>query len=161
MKTAGLSILFALGALCQTGSPSRDISGTWVAKSENPMGEMEFVYELKVSPSGKITGSQKMPFGDSPIIDGKITGGSFELTVQTESFGTLANRTVTGKIEGDTLLITPAMGGPGRAGAGRGEGPGGPPPGMGPGGPPPAWGRAVAAVPASLARDEVVADLWG
>ena len=140
MKTAGLSILFALCALCQTGSPSKDISGTWVAKSENPMGEMEFVYELKVSPSGKITGSQKMPFGDSPIIDGKITGDSFELTVQTESFGTLSNRTITGKIDGDTLLITPAMGGPGRAGAGRGEGPGGPPPGMGPGGPPPGAG---------------------
>ena len=43
-----------------------DISGTWDAKTENPMmGEMEYVYELKVDASGKTTGAQRMPFGDS------------------------------------------------------------------------------------------------
>jgi hypothetical protein len=75
---------------------------------ENPMmGEAEYVYELKVDSSGKITGSQRMPFGDSPIIFGKISGNEFELKVQTESFGNLQVATVKGSIEGETLKITP------------------------------------------------------
>jgi alpha-galactosidase len=86
-----------------------DISGTWVAKRTSPMGETEIVYRLQVSPEGKITGTQSMPFGDSPIVDGKITGDTFELVVETESFGDIQKRTVTGKIVGDTLEITPAM----------------------------------------------------
>src|SRR5205814_2724298 len=96
--------------ICQTVSPGKDISGTWLAKVANPIvGETEFVYELKVDVAGRITGSQRLPFGDSPILDGKITGDSFELVIQTEFFGTLQNRTVTGAIEGDTLRILPAM----------------------------------------------------
>jgi hypothetical protein len=104
------------------------------------MGEVEFVYELKVDASGKITGTQKMPFGDSPIVGGKINGNEFELTVQMESFGDLSTNTIKGTIEGDTLEITPAMPGPGgRGGRGRGAFPGGGPGGVperGPGSPP-------------------------
>ena len=117
-----------------------DISGTWVAKTQNPMmGEVEYVYELKVDSSGKITGSQRNPFGDSPIVDGKIDGNEFELKVQNEFLGNLQVQTVKGTIEGDTLKITPAMPGPGRGGPGR-RGPDGPdgPPGFPPDGPPPA-----------------------
>jgi alpha-galactosidase len=133
----GLFCLLLAGA--GAALAATDITGVWVAKTENAMmGEVEFVYELKVDSSGKITGTQRMPFGDSAIIDGKITGNDFEMTVRTESFGALSNVTVKGTIEGDTLRITPAMPGPG--GRGRGAGPGGPPggpPGMGPGMPPP------------------------
>ena len=75
-----------------------DISGTWIAKTENPMmGEVEYVYELKVDASGTITGAQRMPFGDSPIIDGRINGDEFELTIQQELFGNLSNDSTTGK----------------------------------------------------------------
>jgi hypothetical protein len=147
MKIAVLLIL-SLSAFCQTGAPPKDISGTWIAKSENAMmGETEFVYELKVDSAGRITGTQKLPFGDSPILDGKFNGNSFELTVQTESFGTLTNRTVTGTIEGDTLRITPSMPGPppGAGGSGRA---GGPPAG----GPPGAVGMAGAGGPAGRGR---------
>ncbi|HXJ42425.1 MAG TPA: hypothetical protein VNH18_24300, partial [Bryobacteraceae bacterium] len=78
---------------------SKDISGTWVAKITNPMtGDQEIVYELKVDPSGKITGTQKMPFGDSPIVDGKVTGDKVELTVETESFGNISRGTATAEI---------------------------------------------------------------
>jgi hypothetical protein len=109
------------------------------------MGEMELVYELKVV-NGKITGAQKMPFGDAPIVDGKIEGDQFELIVEMESFGNLQRRIVTGKIVGDELHIVPAMPGPppgmGPGGQGRPEGGGPPgarppgPPGEGPGGAP-------------------------
>ena len=94
------------------------------------MGEMEFVYELRTDAKGKITGTQRGPFGDSPIVDGKVTGDKVELTVETESFGSLSKSTITGTIVGEELHITPAM-----PGGGRGRGPGGPPPGAGRGGP--------------------------
>ena len=92
---------------------------------------MEYVYELKVDASGKITGTQRMLFGDSPIIDGKFNGNDFELTVQQEFFGNPSNVTVKGTIEGETLKITPAMPGPrpgpsGVPGGGPGFPPGGP-----------------------------------
>jgi len=121
-----------------------DISGTWIAKTENPMmGEVEYVYELKVDASGKITGSQRLPFGDSPILNGRVNGNEFELTVQQESFGNLSNVTVKGTIEGDTLKITPPMPGPGR---GRGGAPGAGP-GFPPDGPPPAGAAGAPGAP--------------
>jgi len=93
------------------GAQSKDITGTWIANRTGPMGDMEIVYELKVV-NGKITGAQKMPFGDSPIVDGQFDGDDFELVVETESFGSIQKRVVKGKIVGDTLEITPAMPGP-------------------------------------------------
>ena len=137
LTSGGLSAIYAA-----------DISGTWVAKTENPMmGAVEYVYELKVDASGRITGAQRMPFGDSPVIDGRINGDAFELTIQQEFFGNLSNVIVKGTIEGETLKIVPPMPGPGGAGRGRGAAPGagagfppdGPPPpdapGLPPGGP--------------------------
>jgi alpha-galactosidase len=72
------------------------------------MGEMEIVYRLKVT-GGKITGSQGLPFGDSPIIDGQVTGDTFHFTVALERFGDIEKREVTGKIVDDTLVLTPAL----------------------------------------------------
>jgi len=96
----------------QSSAPaSADISGTWIAKTTSPIGDLEIVYRLKVV-DGKITGSQGLPFGDSPIIDGQVTGEKFHFTVALERFGTIQNREVTGKIVGDTLVLTPALPGP-------------------------------------------------
>jgi alpha-galactosidase len=102
---------FAQTGTAQATAPAGDISGTWVAKAVGPMGQMEIVYRLKVS-GGKITGSQGLPFGDSPIVDGQVTGDTFHFTVALDRFGTIQNREVTGTIVGDTLVLTPAMPGP-------------------------------------------------
>jgi alpha-galactosidase len=119
-----------------------DISGTWVAKLSNPMGEMEIVYKLNVH-EGKITGVQSLPFGDSPIVDGQIKGDTFHFTVELESFGDIRKKEVSGKIVGDTLVLTPAMPGPP-----PGMKPGGPDAGMPPsGGPPPGSGAAAGSSP--------------
>jgi alpha-galactosidase len=151
-RPLGALIVFALPgmipAMCaQTGStPARveqssapasaDISGTWIAKTTTPMGDLEIVYRLKVV-DGKITGSQGLPFGDSPIIDGQVTGDTFHFTVALERFGNIQNREVTGKIVGDTLMLTPALPGPppgigAPGGAAPPAGLPGPPPGTGP-----------------------------
>jgi hypothetical protein len=84
------------------------VSGTWVAQMKSPFGEMELVYNLKII-DGKITGTQELPFGDSPIVDGMVTGDTFHFTVALESFGHIQNREVTGKIVDDTLVLTPAL----------------------------------------------------
>ena len=125
------------------GSAILDISGTWVAKMTTPMGEMEITYKLKVN-DGKITGTQSLPFGDSPIVDGRVSGDTFRFVVELESFGNIQKREVQGKIVGDTLELIPAMPAP-PPGMGPGaEGPGGPPSGGPPSGGPPEPGAAGA-----------------
>lgn len=107
IKVVAVVLLFAATLAAQ----STDVSGTWVAKAQGPMGEMEIVYRLNVE-NGKITGTQTLPFGDAPIIDGKIEGDQVEMTVEMEFFGNIQRRTVTAKIVGDELHVTPAMPGP-------------------------------------------------
>jgi len=120
------------------GAQSVNISGTWVAKAKSPMGEMELVYRLNVDRNGRITGSQELPFGESPIVSGQVTGDKFEFTVEMEFFGSLQKAKGSGKIVGDTLEIEPAMPapppgmtppGPPAGEAGPAPAPGGPPPG--------------------------------
>ena len=117
---------------------AHDISGTWIGKMTSPMGAMEIVYKLKVD-GGRITGTQTLPFGDSPIVDGQVTGNLFHFTVEVESFGSIQKKEVEGKIVGDTLVFTPAMPGP-PAGMGGGGPTAGAPEGQDPVGPPPAAG---------------------
>ena len=126
--------LILLAATVALFAQTPDISGTWVAKRTTPMGEMEVVYRLKVD-NGKITGSQSMGFGDAPIVDGKVTGDTFEFVMEMEFFGNITRRTVKGKIVGEELHIESApMGPPPGAGGPGGPRPGGPGgPGMGPG----------------------------
>ena len=111
-----------------SAAPAADISGTWIAKAPSRMGgEMEIVYRLKIT-DGKITGSQSLPFTDSPILDGQVTGDTFHFTIALDAFGKTQNREVTGKIVGDTLVLTPALPGP-RPGTAA---PGDPPPASAP-----------------------------
>ncbi|QOY90539.1 glycoside hydrolase family 27 protein [Paludibaculum fermentans] len=125
MRTA---ITVLLAAWISLGAQNKDISGTWVAKQNSPMGEMEIVYELKVE-KGRITGTQRMPFGDFPITGGKLEGDRFEMTVETEFFGNVQKRVVKGKIAGDALEVELAMPAPppGMAQGGPGGGPQGAP----------------------------------
>jgi alpha-galactosidase len=119
------ALLLGLSALL-FGATSQDISGTWVGKINGPFGQMEVVYELKVDAQGAIHGVQKMDFGDWPIVDGKLQGEEFELTVEAESFGEMQKRTTKGKILGDALEILPVMPAPRKRPTGDAGGPGGP-----------------------------------
>ena len=112
-----------------------DLTGTWVAKANGPMGDMEIVYELKVK-NGQITGRQILPFGDSPIVDGAVSGDTFHFTVKLDSFGNITTREVSGHIVGDSIVLTPAFPSRPTGEPTAGPGGGGPPPSPGPGGPP-------------------------
>lgn len=127
-------VLLALVVLLSSAVQSPDISGTWVAR---PNEDFEFVWELKVV-DGKITGTQKSPMGDAPIVDGRVEGTKIEFTIESEFFGDIQRQTVKGEIVGDELRITLPAGRRGGGGRGRGAagGFGGPPPGgAGPGAP--------------------------
>jgi alpha-galactosidase len=91
------------------GAQSPNISGTWIAKAKSPFGELDIVYRLNVDQSGKITGSQELPFGESPIVAGQVTGNQFEFTVEMDFFGNVQKVKGSGKIAGDALVIEPAM----------------------------------------------------
>lgn len=121
MVRCTIPLCAAVALFAQTAPPAKDISGTWIARMTSPMGEMEIVFVLKMAPDGKVSGSQRMPLGDSPIVAGQVSGEEFTFTVEQESFGTISKRESKGRIKGEELEITPAMPGP--------------PPGMGPGGP--------------------------
>jgi alpha-galactosidase len=135
LRSCAVSVLLLTVASAQP----LDISGVWVAK---PNEDFEFVWELRVA-GGKITGTQKSPMGDAPIVDGRIDGAKIEFIVEQEFFGDMQRQTVTGEIVGDELRISlppPRQRGPG--GPAGGPPPGGPPPGgpgpgpgPGPGGP--------------------------
>ncbi len=102
-------MFFGVVAALAAAQP-KDISGTWVAHTQRPGGgEAEISYLFKVE-NGKITGSQTLPFGDAPIVDGKFTSNDeFEFTAAVDMFGSVHNVTGKGKVAGDTLEITPAL----------------------------------------------------
>ena len=108
-------LLFAVSVRPKTilaqAAPAADISGTWVGTVPGPQGQMEVSYKLNVS-GGKITGIQTLPFRDFRIVDGQINGDSFHFVVVLDRFGKMENREVTGKIVGDTVILTPALPGP-------------------------------------------------
>lgn len=123
-----------------------------------PNEDFEFVWELRVV-DGKLTGTQKSPMGDAPIVDGRVDGTKLEFTIEQEFFGDIQRQTVTGEIVGDELRIKLP---PPRRRAGAGPGPGGPGGAGGPGGPL-RWDRppAVLEVPVGLAALAVLPPGWG
>ncbi len=112
-----------------------DVTGTWVARMNSPLGEIEFVFRLNSDANGHLGGSVNSLFGDAPILEGRINGDDIEFSIDMDLFGNIQRRTIKGRIAGDELQIesagllpTPP---PGMAIPG-GPGPGGPGPGAGP-----------------------------
>jgi alpha-galactosidase len=88
------------------------LTGTWIAHWNSPnTGDTEIDFNLK-SVNGKITGTQGMPFGDSQIVDGQLTGNDFHFTVAIERYNSVTKREVTGKITPDGLEIDAGLPGP-------------------------------------------------
>ena len=107
IQTVGCGALLLALATASGWAQTKDISGTWVAKIA-ALGDMELVYELKVV-DGRITGALKLPFGDVPIVDGKIEGNHLEFSLRFDFFGTPQVAVTKGEIVGDELHLVPAM----------------------------------------------------
>jgi alpha-galactosidase len=143
MSNRILTLLAFFSSLLLLAADPMDLSGTWVAKETTPMGEREMAYFFKVDGT-KITGHVSMPFGDDPIVEGKITGNQFEFVVVMDFFGQERRLTTKGTIVGSELhlrLERPSRPPGLPPGEGAGLGPGGPGlDGPRPGGLPPDFG---------------------
>jgi len=132
LERVGCGALLLALATASGWAQTRDISGTWVAKIE-AFGGLELVYELKVV-DGRVTGNVRIPFGDAPIVEGRIEGNHFEFAVLMDLFGTPQKVVTKGDVVGDELHLVPGMpampppGAPGPAPGASAAPPPGPPP---------------------------------
>lgn len=138
MKFATVSVGLCAALLLQACAPKLpDVSGTWVAYRDGPMGEMEFVVRLNEDARGHLSGSITTPFSDVTIQSGSIDrDNNIALSVESESFGKPTKHDLTAKLVQDELHVDftaflpgapPGMGGPDSGGAV----PAGGPPGAG------------------------------
>jgi len=66
--------LFLCCAVTLTPLHAADITGTWSATFETPIGSMSYTYEFVVK-DGKLTGKiQSSMFGDAEVTEGKVDG---------------------------------------------------------------------------------------
>jgi len=82
-----------------------DVTGTWVAMVSTRMDDVELVLELKVQ-DGKITGWERVPFGDWKIVDGKQEGNHIGFTVRADIFGRSQDQKISGDVRGDEMRIS-------------------------------------------------------
>jgi hypothetical protein len=61
-------------------SIASDIDGKWKCKMQGPEGDMELVFNFKVS-GDTLTGMVESPMGDMPISNGKVNGNAFSFDV--------------------------------------------------------------------------------
>jgi hypothetical protein len=107
--TSFLTLLFALASL----SRAADLAGKWTAEFDSPIGVQKYAYEFKAEGdklTGKATFEHSMGKGDSPLKDIKVKDGdvSFVETMKIQDMEIVI--TYTGKLAGDELKLTRAVG---------------------------------------------------
>ncbi len=69
-------LTLSIASLCFT----QDISGTWKGKMQGPNGDMEMVFNFKVT-ADTLTGTVVNPMGELPISNGKVKGKEFAFDI--------------------------------------------------------------------------------
>jgi alpha-galactosidase len=86
-------------------TPEGNVTGTWIAMVSTRTDDVELVFEFKMQ-DGKITGWERVPFGDWKIIDGKQEGNHIELTVRADIFGRSQDQRISGDVINDEMRIS-------------------------------------------------------
>jgi alpha-galactosidase len=86
-------------------TPEKDVTGTWIAMVSGRTDDVEIVFELKVQ-DGKLTGWERVPFGDWKIVDGKQEGSHIEFTVRADISGQPQDHNISGDVNGDEMRIS-------------------------------------------------------
>jgi hypothetical protein len=95
-----LAIAFSVTAL------AADPAGKWTASFDTEIGQQNYTYEFKVA-GEKLTGTAKSDRGESPIKEGKFTGGDTLFFVEIFKFQDMDLRIeYTGKLAGDEIKFT-------------------------------------------------------
>lgn len=101
--------LIALAALVVAPVLAADVSGTWIAEFETPIGTLHYTYVLKVDGTS-LTGTAKWEQGSSEISEGKVSGDEISFVENTSVEGMDLRISYKGKISGDEIKLTRVVG---------------------------------------------------
>lgn len=99
-----LLVLFSLAF-----TQDADVTGTWTATIDTPMGAVEYTYEF-VAEGEELTGKAISQFGEVELTDGKINGDEISF-VETTTFQDMTLRIeYKGTVAGDEINFTRNVG---------------------------------------------------
>jgi hypothetical protein len=97
--------LLALFAICAAVVWAADVTGTWKATAEGPMGAMERTFVFQQD-GEKLTGETTSSFAGKSVIEkGKISGDDLSFTITVTVEGNEATVNYTGKVKGDEMEL--------------------------------------------------------
>jgi hypothetical protein len=105
-KLALAALLVTLGTVSAFAA---DISGKWTADVQGRNGTQTMTFTFTVTGT-TVTGKVTSPRGDADITDGKIAGETLTFTQTMSMGGNSMTATYTGKIDGDTIKFSRAIG---------------------------------------------------
>jgi len=113
MKTLRTLALAPLALLAASAALAGDPTGSWDWTVSTPNGDIAIsaTFDHK---DGKLTGSYKSPFGESPISDGSFKDDAIAFSVEREFDGNKFTIKYQGKLDGDSItgsLELPGFGG--------------------------------------------------
>ena len=107
IRKLALAVLFVtLGAV---SAMAADFGGKWTADIAGRQGNTTTTFEFTVS-GAAVTGKVTTPRGDTDIANGKIAGDTITFTTTTTMQDNTMVSTYTGKIDGDSIKFSRAMG---------------------------------------------------
>ena len=99
-RTIASVLILALALLVQTTLRAADITGTWKASFDTPLGTQNYTYELKVS-GNQLTGKAKSDNGESELKNGKVDGDKVSFVETLTIMGMTLEVTYAGTVTSD------------------------------------------------------------
>jgi hypothetical protein len=96
--TAAASV--ALCLLLQSTARAADVTGTWTASFDTPIGRQNYTYELKVT-GNQLTGKAKSENGESELKNGKVDGDKISFVETLTIMGMMIEVTYSGTVTSD------------------------------------------------------------
>jgi hypothetical protein len=105
-KSLSLLVLALASVVCLAAA---DVSGSWKADLETPVGHRNYTYDLK-SDGDKLTGKATSERGVAEIEEGKVNGDEIFFVENLEFQGQSIRIEYTGKVSGDEIQFKRQVG---------------------------------------------------
>jgi hypothetical protein len=89
--------------------PAADVTGSWKADFDTPVGHRNYTYDLKAD-GAKLTGKATSERGETEIAEGKVTGDQVFFVENLEFQGQSIRIEYTGKVSGDEIQFKRQVG---------------------------------------------------
>lgn len=109
MRSSGSLVLVILALVFAVGLPAADVSGSWKADFETPVGHRNYTYDLKAD-GDKLTGKATSERGEAVLEEGKVTGDEIFFVENLEFQGQSIRIEYTGKVSGDEIQFKRQVG---------------------------------------------------